>query len=211
MTREIKAPVVEAEKSVSFDGQHVYCSKCRLQKEPQEFYKNKGTPSGFTRYCRLCTSVLNRSPKYKAARLAYSQSAKRKASVKAYLNSDSYKARKERGDFAKNQRKLARTITGRFRYAQDVADRRGLPFLLERTAYARLIEKPCYYCGVFTFGAESGGGLDRIDNTQGYTLDNILPCCATCNKARGNWWTVEETKAAIHAVLELRGQYVQRN
>lgn len=24
-------------------------------------------------------------------------------------------------------------------------------------------------------------GIDRIDNALGYTLDNIVPCCRTCN------------------------------
>ena len=27
-------------------------------------------------------------------------------------------------------------------------------------------------------------GLDRIDSSKGYTLDNVVPCCAKCNRAK---------------------------
>lgn len=29
-------------------------------------------------------------------------------------------------------------------------------------------------------------GLDRIDNNRGHTLDNVVPCCWSCNNLRGN-------------------------
>lgn len=29
-------------------------------------------------------------------------------------------------------------------------------------------------------------GLDRIDNTKGHTLDNVVPCCWSCNNLRGS-------------------------
>ena len=27
-------------------------------------------------------------------------------------------------------------------------------------------------------------GIDRVDNTRGYTLDNVVPCCFKCNRAK---------------------------
>jgi len=27
-------------------------------------------------------------------------------------------------------------------------------------------------------------GVDRVDNTKGYTIDNVVPCCAKCNRAK---------------------------
>ena len=41
-------------------------------------------------------------------------------------------------------------------------------------------QKSCFYCGdsIVTVG------LDRVDNLKGYTLDNIVPCCAICNKMK---------------------------
>lgn len=42
-------------------------------------------------------------------------------------------------------------------------------------------------------------GIDRIDNTLGYTLTNIIPCCQTCNKAK-NTMSVDEFLAWIRSV-----------
>lgn len=41
-------------------------------------------------------------------------------------------------------------------------------------------QKPCWYCGreIKTIG------LDRANNEIGYKIDNLIPCCATCNKAK---------------------------
>jgi len=38
-------------------------------------------------------------------------------------------------------------------------------------------QKPCYYCG----DKMENIGLDRIDNTKGYKLENIVSCCKICN------------------------------
>jgi len=63
-----------------------------------------------------------------------------------------------------------------------------------------LINSICYYCG------EASQGLDRIDNSVGYTKDNVLPCCGRCNKTRGEDWTVEEAKAMILLGLKMRAE-----
>lgn len=55
----------------------------------------------------------------------------------------------------------------------------------------------CYYCGreplqrsgerhnrQYAGGPYIYNGLDRIDNSGGYTIDNIVPCCGTCNLAK---------------------------
>jgi hypothetical protein len=56
------------------------------------------------------------------------------------------------------------------------------------------LDKACHYCG-----SEIGdcSGLDRIDCTGDYTRDNVLPCCANCNMARGHMLSVDEFKAAM--------------
>lgn len=42
-----------------------------------------------------------------------------------------------------------------------------------------LLAKDCVYCG----GATTG--LDRKDNTKGYTVDNCVPACRRCNSLKG--------------------------
>lgn len=42
----------------------------------------------------------------------------------------------------------------------------------------------CSYCG----GPlnPTGHGLDRVDSSQGYGLDNVVPCCRSCNTAKNS-------------------------
>jgi hypothetical protein len=55
----------------------------------------------------------------------------------------------------------------------------------------RLIEWPCFYCGT----VELARGLDRVDNSIGHTIENVVPCCVFCNGVHGRHRTVEETLA----------------
>ena len=58
-----------------------------------------------------------------------------------------------------------------------------------------LIARPCHYCGIehgnLRKSYNSSGdlfynGLDRKDSDQGYTLENVVPCCAICNRAKSD-------------------------
>ena len=41
------------------------------------------------------------------------------------------------------------------------------------------IKANCYYCGSKV--QSTGSGLDRIDSTKDYTINNVVTCCHTCN------------------------------
>lgn len=79
------------------------------------------------------------------------------------------------------------------------AKSRGHLFLLNRQQFKDLVAQDCYYCGatpartVFTEkrlnknrynGNFWYNGIDRKDNSLGYTTDNSLPCCLVCNHAK---------------------------
>ncbi len=57
------------------------------------------------------------------------------------------------------------------------ATRRSLAYELTREQFMTFWQKPCTYCG----DEIQTVGLDRLDNTKGYTMDNVVSCCATCN------------------------------
>ena len=40
--------------------------------------------------------------------------------------------------------------------------------------------------------ANSGLTIDRLDNEQGYTIDNIVLSCHRCNAMKGDWLTAEQ-------------------
>jgi len=74
-------------------------------------------------------------------------------------------------------RRSKKTKRGRFsRYKYD-AKKRNLLWDLTFEEFMAFWQKPCYYCGdkIETIG------LDRADNKEGYSINNIVPCCRSCN------------------------------
>jgi len=69
---------------------------------------------------------------------------------------------------------------------------RGLCWELTEDDFDRLTSQPCFYCGLLpsmTRVSKSGGtftynGIDRMDNSLGYTPENTVSCCTTCNIAK---------------------------
>lgn len=79
------------------------------------------------------------------------------------------------------------------------AKRRGLTVTITADQLAFIRSCPCTYCGR-ALTETTGYGLDRVDNTQDYTIGNIVPCCSICNVMRSTYWTYDEFKQ-IGAVL----------
>lgn len=91
----------------------------------------------------------------------------------------------------------------RYANGKRFAKKRGIECHINKEDFFRLfIPSTCYYCGQKF--ESSGFGLDRMDSDKGYTLDNVVMCCTDCNKHKFDSWTVEEAKAAITAVKEVR-------
>jgi hypothetical protein len=61
------------------------------------------------------------------------------------------------------------------------AKRRGLAFSIEKKDFLKLIAEPCSYCGAV---ADPFNGLDRKQNSVGYATENVVPCCARCNRMK---------------------------
>lgn len=68
-----------------------------------------------------------------------------------------------------------------------------LEFSLERDDFYNLTKSNCYYCGsgLLNISIEKGqysdyiyNGIDRIDNSKGYVIENCVPCCKICNQAK---------------------------
>lgn len=55
--------------------------------------------------------------------------------------------------------------------------KKNAAFALSKRAFEEIQMRPCYLCG--KTGALNG--VDRKDNTKGYTPDNSFPCCGECN------------------------------
>jgi len=88
------------------------------------------------------------------------------------------------------------------------AKKRGLPWNLTKERVRATTKQHCFYCGVeprqVRRQAECNGdyiynGLDRIDNDKGYSAENTVACCGTCNTAKSQM-TVGEFRVWIHRV-----------
>ena len=64
-------------------------------------------------------------------------------------------------------------------------------FELSLEEFFTLTKRPCYYCGEPPSSTFANGyvynGLDRVTNSDGYTLTNSVPCCPFCNRAKGQF------------------------
>jgi 5-methylcytosine-specific restriction endonuclease McrA len=93
------------------------------------------------------------------------------------------------------------------------ANKRGWDFDLTIEEFSVLTKGNCYYCGSEPSQIKRAknstvyiyNGIDRVDNSKGYILENCVPCCKQCNTAK-NTHTVEEFYdwiSKIHKHLDL--------
>ena len=64
------------------------------------------------------------------------------------------------------------------------AKQRNLIVELTFQEYENLIKLPCYLCGELVVSEHNGHGIDRVDNSMGYTSSNCRSCCGTCNRMK---------------------------
>jgi len=78
--------------------------------------------------------------------------------------------------------KRYQSLDGKFLQYKKNAKFRNIPFELTEIQFMTFWQKPCYYCNspIPTIG------LDRVDNTKGYTMDNVVSCCKVCNLMKRN-------------------------
>jgi hypothetical protein len=96
------------------------------------------------------------------------------------------------------------------RYMRGAADRNISWELTDEQAYS-LFEQDCHYCGAppaigksdrFN-GAYAHNGIDRMDSSQGYTVENCVPCCSQCNFLKLSM-PYEEFVAWLDRLVEFR-------
>lgn len=77
------------------------------------------------------------------------------------------------------------------------AERREVPFTLTFEDAKTLYGSNCFYCGATPSSVRKDrspargedfvyNGIDRVDPTKGYELDNVVPACWRCNSAKGS-------------------------
>ena len=86
------------------------------------------------------------------------------------------------------------SFNGLYKVYQRIAMNRHHEWEISKELFRRLTKENCHYCGSppvqsFLSNKQSNGeyiymGLDRIFNDQGYSPNNVVPCCGICNWAK---------------------------
>lgn len=74
-------------------------------------------------------------------------------------------------------RQYNRTLSGRYGAYRNSAQQRNLSFELTLDEFKSVFGKQCVFCGK----VDQQNGIDRIDSSKGYFLDNVQPSCFDCN------------------------------
>lgn len=78
---------------------------------------------------------------------------------------------------------------------KNAAKKRNIEFLLTKEELIQVSSKNCYYCGIppsqimnkkYEIGSYIYNGIDRVNNSIGYTKDNCVPCCKQCNRSKSD-------------------------
>lgn len=87
--------------------------------------------------------------------------------------------------------------------------------LMSKNDLLNIVINPCYYCNLdYSINKKQKhtefkcNGLDRIDNNEGYELNNVLPCCQYCNAIRMDVLTIQETKKVIELLKKERNTHL---
>lgn len=150
------------------------CINCKVVKPLSDFYKACKGALKTQTYCKICQN--ERTKKWRN---------NNKQHVNAWAKTASKKEKY------------------RFKTAIRASKRRGYEWHISENDYLQLIKLPCYYCNNH-LSVPAASGLDRLNNEKHYTIDNVVTCCALCNKIKNTFLSPEETKAAVDAILKLR-------
>lgn len=75
------------------------------------------------------------------------------------------------------------------------AKKRKYDFSLTKREFITIIYSSCFYCGKpplnlykhsNNYDTLLYNGIDRVNNSKGYSIDNSVPCCWRCNKFKSN-------------------------
>lgn len=124
-------------------------------------------------------------------------------------------------EFRKKMRKLPgeASIYRLFSEYKQAAKKRNIIFELSKEQFEEIVKKSCTFCGIKPFQVHQAdktcsqewrnisklihSGVDRFDNTKGYTIDNSVPCCKYCNIAK-HTMTFEQFKDWLDLIINQR-------
>lgn len=167
-----------------------------------DYSKNKIPPSeiSFSSHkkiyliCQLCGTSHRRSPNW----LQYHKNQCSKCSNQVNEELLKYSEAKIKFKKANGKRSTRNYIAYAFKIFKSGAKVRNKTWNLTQEQVAKIITSNCRYC--LRYFPEKMG-IDRIDNSIGYELNNVAPCCNQCNKAK-HIMSISEFKELIKLIYQ---------
>lgn len=172
-------------------GELKICSRCKQEKDINEFSLRNARPCGRHSWCKNCCNAHNR---------AYSR--------KILNSKDLYPRNLCKTTKEKHDRQIIRLSNYHKKYPERVlydnmrkrSRKQNLSILLESDFRMWYFNqgKQCEYCGISDELAlkllNFRLGVDKIIPENGYVIGNMVLSCARCNWIKGKWLTYDEMK-----------------
>jgi hypothetical protein len=118
----------------------------------------------------------------------------------AYLEKQALQAKQWRENNPEKQKQINTTrnnsIQCQYKVYMGVAKRKNLVFEFTYEDYENTVKMICYYC--HEMNEKGFNGLDRINQSLGYTIDNCVSCCSQCNYMKGSMSKLAYIQRACH-------------
>ena len=166
------------------------CSNCKCWRIPDDYIGKKGNTVKQCLKCREKDARQKQRPEVKdkrnerAKEKIYSQTSRakrREENEEEYLGNEAEKMRMWRMNNKEHLSLYSTTnINRRLGAIRDQAKKKGYVWeLCEEDAKSMMVSE-CMYCGYLDLDT-TVNGIDRMNNTTGYTPDNCVGCCGVCN------------------------------
>lgn len=173
------------------------CTSCHLHLQISHFNRRTDTVGvRYTSHCKACKADYDTTRR--EDRLAYNKTSKGREASKRYFQSE--KGRNNINFYNKE------TLPGKYNAYKRSAKQRNIQFSLTKEDFQKYWQLPCTYCG----DTINTLGLDRVENSRGYTVDNVVPCCTTCNRMKLTF-SKEEWFSQMNKILNFKDNYVNDN
>jgi len=168
------------------DGYESTCKECKIKK--REYYERNRE-----KILKKCAEYTATHKEEKAARdRKYAQEHKEQRQQYQKEYRESHKeanAEYQKQYRIKNKDKLDEYKKAphiRYKVYQSNARVKDRDFNLTEDEFIEISKLPCVYCGKYsdTYNGDPFSGVDRVDSNLGYSIDNCVPCCATCNRMK---------------------------
>ncbi len=172
------------------ENSHLY-RRCRICKETKPlnnifFYNEKSRLYGLSYVCRPCESIRGKEKalKYPRKNRVYN------------FSPEQIERRRKHG---RNYKLKALGIIKKYTLIDRKKGGRHVCDLTEDFLNQNILPCACVYCG-----DRWKIGCDRIDNSRGHSMDNVVPCCKLCNVTRMHNYTHEEMKLLGKVIMRIK-------